>query len=94
MLLHRVRDHLRAGLDEVNALLSAVAERYRPILMTTATTVFGMLPLAALGGEGAELRQALALTVLGGLVTSVPAALFLVPLLHRLTPSPRAATTG
>ena len=61
----------------------AAGERYRPILMTTLTTLLGMVPLAALGGEGVELRGALALAVSGGLVTSLFAALFVVPVLHR-----------
>jgi multidrug efflux pump subunit AcrB len=42
-----------------------------------------MVPLALLGGEGVELRRALAVAVIGGLVTSFFAALFLVPVLHR-----------
>lgn len=72
-----------AGLPESEALRQAVSERYRPVVMTTATTLLGMLPLALLPGEGVELRRALSLSVLGGLTTSTFATLLVVPLLHR-----------
>jgi hydrophobic/amphiphilic exporter-1 (mainly G- bacteria), HAE1 family len=83
VLVDRI-ERLRAeGLAEDEALRSAASDRYRPIVMTTATTVLGMLPLAILGGEGVELRRALSLTVLGGLTTSTFASLLLIPVLHR-----------
>jgi HAE1 family hydrophobic/amphiphilic exporter-1 len=89
VIVHRAEEHRRAGeaLDE--ALRRAGAERYRPILMTTLTTLAGMLPLALLGGEGAELRQSLATTVIGGMVTSTFASLLLVPVLQRALTSGR-----
>ena len=84
VLVHRIEDHRRAGRGMEEALRRAGAERYRPILMTTLTTVCGMLPLVLLGGPGVELRRALALAVLGGTTTSVFASLLLVPVLYRL----------
>ena len=66
----------------IAAIRLAGSERYRPILMTTLTTLLGMIPLALLGGEGLELRRALATTVSGGLLTSWLAALLLVPALY------------
>ncbi len=83
VLVHRAEDHRRAGRDLDAALRLAGAERYRPILMTTLATVAGMLPLALLGGEGVELRRALAVTVIGGLTTAFFASLLLVPVLYR-----------
>jgi HAE1 family hydrophobic/amphiphilic exporter-1 len=83
VLVHRIEQRLDAGQDAVVAIREAASERYRPILMTTMTTLLGMIPLAALGGEGVELRRALALAVTGGLVTSLFAALVVVPVLHR-----------
>ncbi len=83
VLVHRIEQRRAAGAEAVDAIREAAAERYRPILITTVTTLLGMIPLAALGGEGIELRRALALAVSGGLVTSLFAALFVVPVLHR-----------
>ncbi|MEA2558744.1 MAG: hydrophobic/amphiphilic exporter (mainly bacteria), family [Acidobacteriota bacterium] len=86
VLVHRI--HERAGRGESiadvdDAIRAAARERYRPILMTTATTIAGMLPLALLPGDGVELQRALAITVIGGMVTSTFASLVLVPVLYR-----------
>lgn len=85
VLVHRVEDHLRAGLAMDAAIRLAGSERYRPILMTTLATVAGMMPLALLGGEGVELRRALAVTVIGGMTISTFASLLLVPVLYRFS---------
>ncbi len=84
VLVHRIEEHRRAGEPMDGAIRLAAAERYRPILMTTLTTLAGMLPLALLGGEGVELRRSLAIAVMGGMVTSTFASLLLVPVLHRI----------
>ena len=65
-----------------DAVIAAGAMRIRPILMTTFTTVLGMLPLAVGIGEGAEIMQPLALTVIGGLLGSMLLTLFVVPCLY------------
>lgn len=83
VLVHRVEDHRRDGRGMDEAIRLAGAERYRPILMTTLATIAGMLPLALLGGQGVELRRALALAVIGGMTTAVFASLLLVPVLYR-----------
>jgi HAE1 family hydrophobic/amphiphilic exporter-1 len=58
--------------------------RLRPILMTTATTVLGLLPVALGLGEGSELRSPMALTVIGGLVTSSALTLLIIPAVYSL----------
>ena len=58
--------------------------RLRPILMTTATTVLGLLPMAIGLGEGAELRTPMALTVIGGMITSTLLTLLVVPAVYSL----------
>lgn len=83
VIVHRAEERRRAGEPIEAALRNAGAERYRPVLMTTLTTLAGMLPLALLGGEGAELRQSLATAVIGGMVTATFASLLLVPVLQR-----------
>ncbi len=83
VLVHRIEQLGAAGRRALDAVREAAGERYRPILMTTLTTLLGMAPLAALGGQGVELRRALAVAVAGGLVTALFATLFVVPVLHR-----------
>ncbi len=65
------------------ALVSAGGERLRPILMTTLTTVLGLLPMSLGLGEGAELRAPLAITVIGGLSSATVLTLIIVPCLYR-----------
>jgi HAE1 family hydrophobic/amphiphilic exporter-1 len=84
VLIHRIEQLRTGGLDLLAAVQAGAAERYRPILMTTLTTLLGMLPLALLAGEGAELRRSLATAVCGGLVTSWAGALLVVPVLYKL----------
>ena len=70
------------ALDE--ALVEAGQVRFRPIMMSTLTTVLGLLPLALIPGEGAELRVPLAIPVIGGLVLSTLLTLVVVPVLYRV----------
>ena len=67
------------GLALEQAVVEAGAVRLRPILMTTSTTVLGMLPLALGLGEGSELMQPLAIAVVGGLVVAMGLTLIVVP---------------
>ncbi len=72
------------GMPRQEALAQAAALRLRPILMTTATTVLAMLPLAVGFDEGARLRAPLALTVIGGILASTLASLLVIPCLYDL----------
>jgi len=74
----------RDGRGKVEALVEAGRVRLRPILMTSATTIFGLLPMALGLGEGAELRTPMALTVIGGMVTSTLLTLLVVPAVYSL----------
>ncbi len=74
----------RAGRETRAAILEAARLRLRPILMTTLTTVVGMLPLAMAFGEGAEMLQPLAVTIVAGLSFSTLVSLVLVPLVYDL----------
>lgn len=84
VLIDRAEARRAAGQATDEAILGAAGDRYRPILMTTATTLLGLLPMALLGGEGAELRRSLALALAGGLATSWLAVLFVLPALYLL----------
>ncbi len=74
----------RGGLEPGAAIHRAAVTRLRPILMTTATTVLGLAPLALRLGQGWELRQPLAVTVIGGLLFSTLITLVLIPTLYSL----------
>ena len=69
----------RRGLDRFNAIREAAAVRLRPILMTTSTTVLGLMPMALGFGHGAELRTPLAITVIGGLLVATALTLVVMP---------------
>jgi HAE1 family hydrophobic/amphiphilic exporter-1 len=72
------------GMTRDEALLKAGPVRLRPILMTTAAMVFGMLPTALKIGEGAEQRAPMAIAVIGGLITSTLLTLVVVPVVYTL----------
>ncbi|NMB47101.1 MAG: efflux RND transporter permease subunit [Firmicutes bacterium] len=76
-------NQLRAqGMARNQAVIEAGEIRLRPILMTTLTTVLGMLPLAFSHGAGSELAKPIAFTVIGGLVTSTLLTLLVVPVVY------------
>ncbi len=72
------------GMAKRAAIIEAARLRLRPILMTTLTTVVGMLPLALGIGEGAEMLQPLAVTIVWGLAFSMLVSLLLVPVIYTL----------
>ena len=77
-------NHLRRdeGMAKVEAVLRAGTVRLRPILMTTSTTVLGLLPMALGLGEGAEIRAPMAITVIGGLLVSTILTLVVIPVVY------------
>jgi multidrug efflux pump subunit AcrB len=79
LLVEYAEQGMQAGLSRYDAIVEAGATRLRPILMTTLTTVSGMLPLALGLGSGSELMQPLAVAVVGGLCVSTLLTLFVVP---------------
>jgi HAE1 family hydrophobic/amphiphilic exporter-1 len=72
----------REGVPPEEAVLKAGTVRLRPILMTAITTILGLLPLALGFGEGTEIQAPLAITVIGGLVTSTILTLFIIPVIY------------
>ncbi len=70
--------------DLNKALLTAGQVRLRPILMTTFSTIFGFLPLALAWGEGAEMLQPLAISMIGGMSLSMVLSLLIIPALYWL----------
>lgn len=72
----------RTELTRDLALVEAGKVRLRPILMTTTTTVVGMIPMALGLGEGAETMAPMAISIIGGLITSTIVTLILIPVLY------------
>jgi HAE1 family hydrophobic/amphiphilic exporter-1 len=89
--INRLRD---TGLSLDDAIQRAGVLRLRPILITTATTVLGLAPLALGLGAGAEVQGPLAVTVIGGLLSSTGLTLVVIPVLYRLVERPRTTTRG
>lgn len=91
VLVDAVNRRRRDGTRLREALAQAGQSRLRPILMTSATTVLGLLPMALAAGAGAELRQALAVAVIGGLVVATVLTLVVIPVVYSLVTRDRGA---
>ncbi|MBN2246069.1 MAG: efflux RND transporter permease subunit [Candidatus Aminicenantes bacterium] len=74
----------KKGMKKIEAIKTAAQVRWRPILMTTVTTVLGLLPMALDFNEGFEIRIPLALTLIGGLIFGTFLTLIFIPLIYNL----------
>jgi len=84
VLVDRINQLRHKGVDKLTAIMEASRSRFRPIIMTTLTTILGLAPLAFSSGEGAELRAPLAITVMSGLLVATMLTLLLIPVLYSL----------
>jgi multidrug efflux pump subunit AcrB len=84
LLMDYVNQLRKRGVPRNKALIETGRIRLRPIIMTTASTVLGMFPLAMGWGTGAELRQPMAVAIIGGLVASSLLSLIVIPVLYSL----------
>lgn len=99
LIVHQARNFMSEHkLEPAQAVVESVRTRVRPILMSTLTSVGGMLPLVLMPGAGSELYRGLGAVVVGGLTVSTIFTLFLVPAVlsvifafKRSTPTPAAA---
>ena len=76
--------HLQTGMNSHDALVAAGVSRMRPILMTTLAAILTLLPLAFAIGEGSEMQQPLAVSIIAGLLVQVPLVLFVMPAAYAL----------
>ncbi|MDH3735258.1 MAG: efflux RND transporter permease subunit, partial [Gemmatimonadota bacterium] len=83
-----INQRRRGGLSKRAAILEAGRLRLRPIIMTTITTVVGLMPLALGLGAGADLRAPLAIAVIGGLLSATFLTLIVVPVVYSLMVEP------
>ncbi len=91
LFIERILQLRREGAEVREAIMKARKERLRPILMTTLTIVFALLPAALGVTEGSELRQPLAVAVIGGLLSALPLSLFVLPVVYELFESVKRA---
>ena len=71
-----------AGIDKLTAIREAAIQRLRPILMTSVSTILGLVPLAFATGEGANGRIAMGISVVGGMLISTFLTMFIVPAVY------------
>lgn len=72
------------GMSSHEAIVVAVKDRTRPVMMTATTTILGLLPLAFGIGKGSEINQPMGITVIGGLISSTLLTLFIIPIVYSL----------
>ena len=84
VLLDLINQLRERGMERIAAIKEGAKLRLRPIMMTTLTTVLGLLPMALGIGQGSEMRTPMAITVIGGLLTSTLLTLLVVPVMYSL----------
>jgi multidrug efflux pump len=90
ILIVQFANHLReTGMEKLQAVVEAAGTRLRPILMTTAATVFGHLPLVFATGPGAGARNSIGITLVSGMIIGTAFTLFVVPAIYMLVASAR-----
>ncbi len=82
VLLSAFQRNLKKGSTIRDAVYQGINVKLRPVLMTTFTTIFGILPLMLAIGPGAEIQRPLATVVVGGLITSTIVTLIVLPLVY------------
>ena len=94
LLVYQTRSSERAGASRRDAVEQAVRIRLRPILMSTLTSLFGVLPLLVMPGAGTELYRGMAAVIVGGMSVSTAFTLILLPSLLRLGEERQSAVIG
>jgi HAE1 family hydrophobic/amphiphilic exporter-1 len=84
----------RRGEDLIPAILNAGQNRLRPILMTSLTTILGMIPMGFFPGEGTEFIRPIGQTIVGGLAASTVITLFITPVMYSLLNTRRSRSKG
>ena len=84
VLVDLINQLRRKGMAKIEAICEAGRSRLRPILMTTLTTILGLLPLSIGIGDGAEIRAPMGITVIGGLLVSTMLTLVVIPVMYSI----------
>lgn len=84
VLVSCINGHHREGMSAADAAAKGAMQRLRPVLMTAAVAMLGLIPLLVSSGAGSEVQRPLASVVVGGLLTSTPMTLLVLPVLYTL----------
>lgn len=84
LLIDYTNTLMKKGMNLKDALIESGTTRLRPIIMTSATMIVAMLPVALSMGEGSELKQSMAIVVIGGIVTSTILSPIIIPVVYTL----------
>ena len=87
VLIDYIQTRRGRGEDKNTAILNACPRRVRPVLMTTLTTILGLLPMAFSGGEGSEMMRPMAIVMIAGMVISTIVTLLFTPVYYSLIDS-------
>ena len=82
LLVDFINKYRQEGMDLTESIIEAAKERLRPILMTTLTLIFGLLPIALSGSSGSEWKSGLAVALVGGLASSMFLTLLVIPVVY------------
>jgi len=89
LIVEFANQHKARGLDRFEAVKIASAARFRPIMMTSISTIFGIMPMALATGAGAESRIAMGIAVVGGMTVSTFFTLYVIPAMYTFISSIR-----
>jgi HAE1 family hydrophobic/amphiphilic exporter-1 len=84
VLVDYINQLRRRGRGKIDAIVEAGTVRFRPIMMTTITTVLALIPMVLASGEGAEIRRPMAITVMAGLCSATILTLIIIPLIYSI----------
>ncbi|WP_166840005.1 efflux RND transporter permease subunit [Rheinheimera pleomorphica] len=93
VLIDRINQLRSEGVSLQHAIIDAGASRLRPVLMTTLTTILGLLPMALGTGDGSEIRAPMAITVIFGLALATMLTLLFIPVLYALVSRDKALSS-
>ena len=81
ILIERINSLMKEGVERSRAIIDGAGDRFRPVLMTASTTIFGLLPTAMATSPGTEANVPLAITVIGGTFMATLLTLYIIPIL-------------
>ncbi|KKK87433.1 hypothetical protein LCGC14_2753300, partial [marine sediment metagenome] len=84
ILIDRINGLMKEGIEKHEAIVKGATNRFRPVLMTAGTTIFGLLPTAMARSAGTEANVPLAIAVIGGTFMATLLTLYIIPIMYQL----------